>query len=76
MFTSGLELNHPATGKLLHFSTKCCPTMTGKPWTLNQMEEAIDRGSHVSALQRVVTEILDEEVAAKEKKGQCKVVLF
>ena len=50
--------------------------MTGKPWTLNQMEEAIDRGLHVSTLQRVVTEILDEEVAAKEKKGQCKVVLW
>ena len=42
MFTSGLALHHPATGKLLHFSTKGCPTMTGKPWTLNQMEEAID----------------------------------
>ena len=30
----------------------------------------------MSALQRVVTEILDEMVVAKEKKGQCKVVLW
>ena len=49
--------------------------MTGKPWTLNQMEEAIDRGPHVSALQPVAMEILVEEVSAKEKKGQYKVVL-
>ena len=50
--------------------------MTGKPWTLSQMEEAIDQGPHVSTLQPAAAKILEEEVAAKDKKGQCKVVLW
>ena len=76
MFTEGLALHHPDAGKLLQFSTKGCPTMTGKLWTLNQMEEAIDRGLHVSTLQPVAMKITSEEVEAKENKGQCKVVFW
>ena len=41
MFTEGLALHHPATGKLIQFSTEGYPTMIGQPFTLNQMEEAI-----------------------------------
>ena len=41
-----------------------------------QMEEAINRGPHVSALQPVEMKIIAEEVAAKEKKGKCKVFLW
>ena len=40
------------------------------------MEETIDRGPHVLALQPEAVKILAEEVAVKEKKGQCKVVLW
>ena len=40
------------------------------------MDEAIYQGPHVSALQLAVMKILEEEVAAKEKKGQCKVALW
>ena len=50
--------------------------MTLKPWTLSQMEEAIDQDTHVSALQPVATKILVEEVAAKENKVQFKVILW
>ena len=50
--------------------------MTLKPWTLSQMEEEIDQDTHVSALQPVATKILVEEVTAKDKKGQYKVVLW
>ena len=50
--------------------------MRGKPWTLSQMGETIDRGPHMSALQSLEIKILAEEVAAKDKKGQCKVVLW
>ena len=53
-----LALYHPAAGKLINFTTKGYPTMTGKPWNLIQMEEEIDRGTHVSALQPVATKIL------------------
>ena len=41
MCPAGLALHHPSAGKLLQFATKGCPTMTGKPWTLNQTEESI-----------------------------------
>ena len=66
---SGLALHHPDAGKILQFETKGCPTMTGKPWTLNQMEKAIDQEPHVSTLQPVAMEILTEEVATNNKKG-------
>ena len=50
--------------------------MKRKPWTLNQIKEAIDREPHVSALQPAAMKILAGEVAEKEKKGQYKVVLW
>ena len=65
MCLSGLALQHPAARKWLQFSTKGFPTMIGKPCTLIQMEEAIDRGPHVSALQPVEMKILTEEVSVK-----------
>ena len=50
--------------------------MTGKYWTLIQIEEEIDRGPHLSALQPVAMKILAEEVASKDKNVQYKVVLW
>ena len=75
MYPVGFPLHHNVEGKLPQFATKGCPTMTGKPCTLIQIKEAIDRGPHVSALQPVAMKILAEEVAAKYNMGQCKVVL-
>ena len=43
---------------------------------MNQMEDAIYQGPHVSVLQPVAMKILTEEVTAKDKKGQRKVVLW
>ena len=76
MCPSGLALHHPAAEKLLQFATEGCPARTGKPWTKEQMEEAIARGPHVSALEKDAMEQLEKEVYAKEKKKQCKVVLW
>ena len=50
--------------------------MTGTPWTRDQIEQAVHRGPHVSAMLPEAMKILAEEVRAKEKKGQCKVVLW
>ena len=72
----GLALHHPDAGKSPQFATKGCPTKTGKPGTLSQMEEAIDQGPPVSALQTAEMKILVEEVVAKDKKGKFKVVLW
>jgi hypothetical protein len=50
MCPSGLALHHPAAATLLEYATGGCPTNTGNSWTKQQMQEAIDRGPHVLAL--------------------------
>ena len=50
MCPRGSALHHPAASTLLDFATHGCPVNTGKPWTIHQMQTAIDRGPHASAL--------------------------
>ena len=76
MCPSRLALHHPAAEKLLQFATEGRPARTGKPWMKEQIEEAIARGPHVSALEKEAMEQLEKEVYAKEKRNQCKVVLW
>jgi len=52
------------------------PTQMGRSWMRSQIQEAIDRGPHMSALDTLAMEQLTTEVVAKEKKGQCKVVIW
>ena len=47
-----------------------------RTWTKKQMEEAIDRGTHKTALDPLAIEQLAQELEAKIKKKQCKVVLW
>ena len=56
MCPSRLALHHPAAEKILQFATEVCPARTGKPWSKEQMEEAIARGPHVSALEKEAME--------------------
>lgn len=49
----GLALHHPAASKLLQYATDGCRLNTSKDWTQEQMQQAIDRGHHVSALDRM-----------------------
>lgn len=50
MCPQGLALAHPAASLLKEWSQYGCPAMTGKDWTVEQMEAAIVRGPHESAL--------------------------
>ena len=72
MCPAGLALHHPAAGKLLEFATQGCPTLTGKPWTVSQIEEVIHQGPHVLVLQTEAMQILAEEVEAKGKRGNAR----
>ncbi len=74
MCPSRLALYHPAAVTLLEYATGGCPTNTGKPWTPTQMQAAIDRGPHVSALLPEAAHQLDLEVAEKVKNGQARLV--
>ena len=73
---SRARLKHPAADLLMDYATIGCPTKTGKNWTMTDLEEAINAGSHVSALDPEAMEQLQMEVAEKEVLGQAKVVLW
>ena len=74
MRPSGLALDHPAAQYLLQYSMKGCPVKTGKPWSLEEISAAIERGPHASALEPEAMKALHEEVEAKVTKEQVRVV--
>jgi hypothetical protein len=76
MCPSGLALHHPAADLLAEWATYGCPTRTGKRWTKEKMQEAIDRGPHRSAMSEEAIAHFKEEVAEKVKVGQAKVVAW
>jgi hypothetical protein len=76
MCPSGLALHHLAASHLLQYATEGCPSNTGRPWTVEQMQDAIDRGPHMSALVPEDIEQLAGEIAEKVKIGQCRAVLW
>jgi len=50
--------------------------MTGRPWTKEQMEAAIQKGPHASSLAPDAIDQLAEELKEKVKSGQARVVLW
>ncbi len=70
----GLALHHPAAPLLNGFATLGCPTETGKPWTIRQMQAAIDRGPHKSTLLDDARTQLRKEVREKIANGQARLV--
>ena len=76
MCPSNLALHHPAANTLLQYATGGCPTNTGTPWTRQQIQEAINRGPHSSAMDPQAMEQQLKEATDKEKKGQCRIVLW
>ena len=74
MCPRGLALHHPAAPTLLKYAIGGCPTLTGKPWTTNQIQAAITRGPHASALVPEAMKQLDIEVNEKVKNNQARLV--
>ncbi len=71
-----LALRHEAAGLLLEWESVGCPTNTGRDWTLEEIQAAIDRGPHQSALEPEAIEHFADKVQDKVKKGQARVVLW
>jgi len=69
-----LALYHPAADTLLQYATAGCPANTGRAWTIAQMQAAIDRGPHTSALVPDAMEQLDAEIRDKVLNGQARLV--
>lgn len=74
MCPNGLALHHPAAETLLTYAKRGCPVNTGRAWTVEQMQTAIDRGPHASALVPAASAQLDEEIREKIANGQAKLV--
>jgi hypothetical protein len=74
MCPSGLALHHPAA-ELLEESYGC-PTCTGKPWTLAEMQEAVDCGPHQSALTNKAIAHFKGGVKEKVRIGQAILVAW
>ncbi len=53
-----------------------CPTATGRDWTTKEIQVAINRGPHESALELDAIKHFAAEVAEKVAKGQARVVLW
>ena len=76
MCPSRLARIHPAGDLLMEWAQHGCPTMTGRPWTLDEMEAAIARGPHKSAMTPEAMNHFASEVAEKVKAGQARTVLW
>ena len=69
-----LALQHPAAPLLQEWARFGCPAMTGKEWTVEEMEAAIERGPHESALTPEAIQHFAAEATAKVAMGQARVV--
>ena len=76
MAPQGLALQHEAADLLTDWEKFGCPTQTGRDWSLAEIQAAIDRGPHKSALEPDAIAHFAEEVADKVAKGQARVVLW
>ena len=76
MCPSGEALNHPAAPLLMEYATNGCPVQTNRQWTLEELEAAVERGPHSSALIPEAMKQHAEELQIKVEKGQARVVLW
>jgi hypothetical protein len=75
MAPQGLTLKHEAAGVLAEWAQFRCPTQTGRDWTLSEIQAAIERGPHQSALKPNAIVHFANKVTSKVNKGQGRVVL-
>jgi len=74
MRPQGLALEHPAADVLLDYAMGGCPVNAGRQWTKAEIQAAVDRGPHVSALVPDAMAQLQAEVNDKVKRGQVRLV--
>ena len=76
MAPQGLAQQHEAADLLADWEKFGCPTHTGRDWTFEEIQAAINRGPHKSALEPDAIAHFAAEVADKVAKGQARVVLW
>ncbi len=76
MCPASLATSHPTGELLAEWSKLGCPTQTGKPWTKDEMWEAVEKGPHQSSLSPNALAHFAEESVAKVAAGQANLVLW
>jgi hypothetical protein len=76
MAPQGLALQHKAAALLTDWERFGCPMQTGRDWKLVEIQAAINRGPHKSALEPDAIEHFAAEIRDKVNKGQARVVLW
>ncbi len=76
MCPTGRALHHPATDLLLDRVQFGCPTKTGRPWTKEEIWEAVEKGPHRSALSVEALAHFTEEAAEKARTKQAHLVAW
>ena len=74
MCPSGIATSHPAGELLQEWSQIGCPTRTGRPWTKDEIWEAVERGPHRSALSDDALQHFANEAVEKVNAGQSRIV--
>ena len=69
-------LAYPAAGLLKEWAILGCPSRTGKPWTRDEIWEAVACGPHRSALSPEALVHFAEEAMEKVRTKQARIVLW
>ena len=76
MCPSNRAKQHPAGELLSKFASTGCPVNTGRNWTKKELQAAVDKGPHTSALHPDAIDQITTEIADKVTSGQARVVLW
>ncbi|EJK76910.1 hypothetical protein THAOC_01298, partial [Thalassiosira oceanica] len=76
MYPTGAAATHPAADELKKWAMDGCPVDAGPPWSTEQIQKAIERGPHISALAPDAMQAFREEVTKKVEQGQVKIIAW
>ena len=76
MYPTGPALAHPFADILKAWGRRGCPVDCGRNWTREEIEAAIERGAHKSALSPEGIKYIEQETKEKVDMGYCKVVYW
>ena len=62
-------LEHPAAPLLLEYARRGCPVDVGRDWTVEEMDAAVARGPHTSALAPDAIDQIQQEAREKQAQG-------
>jgi hypothetical protein len=76
VFPRWRAMDHPAAPLLREYAKLGCPVDVGRDWTVSELEAAVARGPHVSALEDDAIAQIQVEAREKEAQGFAKIYLW